>query len=44
VGRVKPRQNVAQFDRVFRGHAARVVVLVKAFQSLVADILYHLEL
>jgi hypothetical protein len=33
---IKPRENVTQLLRVFPVHAARVVLLVKAFQPLVA--------
>jgi hypothetical protein len=40
---VKGRENVPQLANVFRVHAARVVLLEKTFQSLVADGPYHLE-
>jgi hypothetical protein len=36
-GSVEPRENVTQLLRVFPNHAARVVVLMKAFQSPVAN-------
>jgi hypothetical protein len=36
-GCVKPRENVAQLHNVFRHYAARVVFVVEAFESLVAD-------
>jgi hypothetical protein len=35
-GRVEPRENIAQLPGVFGKNAARVVVFVKASQSLVA--------
>jgi hypothetical protein len=35
-GRVEPRENIAELPGVFGKNAARVVVFVKAFQSLVA--------
>ncbi len=35
-GSIQPRENVTQLFRVFPNHAARVVVLIKPFQSLVA--------
>jgi hypothetical protein len=41
VGRVEAGQNIAQLRSVFRSHASGVVVLVKALQPLVADILYR---
>jgi hypothetical protein len=40
-GRIEPRENIAQLNNVFSDHAARAVVFVKAFQSLVADRPYH---
>lgn len=36
-GGVKPCESVAKLDCVFVDHAARIVVLIKAFQSFVAD-------
>jgi hypothetical protein len=33
--RVKPRENITQFVKVFSNHSARVVVFVKAFQPFV---------
>ena len=42
-GRIEPRENVAQFDEVLSHHAARVIVFVKAFQSLVAYRANHPE-
>jgi hypothetical protein len=35
-GRVEPRQNVAELPGVFGKDAARVVVFMKAFQTLMA--------
>jgi hypothetical protein len=36
VGRVESRENITYLNNVFDNNAARVVVLVKAFQSFVA--------
>jgi hypothetical protein len=36
-GRIEPRQNVTQFDHMLYFHAARVVVLMQAFQSFVTN-------
>ena len=38
----EPRENVTQFFHVFPNHAARVVVIMKAFQSPVANRADHL--
>jgi hypothetical protein len=40
---VKRRQNIPQLANVFRVYAARVVLLEKPLQSLVADCPYHPE-
>jgi hypothetical protein len=43
-GRVEPRENVAKLLNMLRHHAARVIVCVKAVQSLVAYRANHPEL
>jgi hypothetical protein len=40
-GRVEPRQDVAQFCGMFSHDAARVVILVQAFQAPVTYRLNH---
>jgi hypothetical protein len=40
-GRVETRENITQLNDVFSGHAARVVVFVKALQPFVADRAYQ---
>jgi hypothetical protein len=42
-GGVKRRQNILQLANMFRVYAARVVLLKKLFQSLVADCPYYPE-
>jgi hypothetical protein len=42
-GGVEPDENVPKLDCVFRYHAARVVVLIKAFQTLLADRTDHIS-
>ncbi len=37
LGRIEPGENIAQLNNVLGQHAARVIVFVKALQSLVAD-------
>ena len=42
-GRIEGRQNIPQLADVFRVQAARVVLLKKPFQPLVAECPYHPE-
>jgi hypothetical protein len=35
-GCIESREDVAQFDQMFRHHTTRVIVLIEAFQPLVA--------
>jgi hypothetical protein len=34
---VEPRENIPQLYRMFRPHAARVVIVIQALESFVAD-------
>ena len=42
LGRTEPRENIAQLNDVFSDHTPRVIVFVKAFQSLVSYRPYQL--
>jgi hypothetical protein len=42
-GCIEPGEDIPQFDHMFRHEASRVVVLIEALQSLVAERLNHMK-